>query len=154
MSTPPGYLMTSILSMLESFIAQCYVTRMVRKPLLIPRSFVTIFVALAVLWGSVFAPAHATTMMMEELASVAVAASDDRAPPCPMTGHRMDDDGSDDSMMSGMRGDMSCCPPPGLSASPRPLAMMSIVLNVVQETDVPTFAPLSIPGVALQPPKG
>lgn len=144
----------STLSMLESFIARRYVTRMVRKFFLFPRSFVTIFVALAVLWGSVFAPAYATTMMMDKLASVTMAALDDRAPPCPMTGHRMVDDGSSESMTSGMQGDMSCCPPPGLCASPGPLAIVSTSLNVVQETDVPTFVPLSIPGVALQPPKG
>ena len=127
---------------------------MVQKTLLFPRSFVTFLVALAVLWGSVFAPVHATTMMLDELASVTMTASQDRVAPCPMTGHRMDENGSEDSMMSGMRGDMSCCPPPGLSASPIPMATCLVMFDVLTELRVPTFAPLSIPGVALQPPKG
>lgn len=121
------------------------------------RSAVTIFVALALLWGSVIAPAHATVMAMDAIDPVAVATSHSTPKPCPMSmaGHDMGDDAaSGDSMMGGMRGDMSCCPPPGLTASARLIRTSQIVIDIPQEAGVMTFAPLSIPGVDPHPPKG
>lgn len=121
------------------------------------RPAVTFFVALAVLWGSLFAPSHATAMAF----SVVVVAADDHAkPPCPMSAvhhahhAQMDDEtisGSGDA--KGMPGDMHCCPALALSPSPRFGDVLQVFIDIPLETRAVETYRFGTPGIELRPPR-
>lgn len=121
------------------------------------RRIATFFVVIAVLWGSVFAPAHATAMAMDSLFYT----SAEPAAPCPMSGghamsgaQMMAGDEAGDLIEGAVEGDMSCCPPPAVSSSGRFVTTRSVTTEISLVTEVMSFTPLAAPGVDPRPPQG
>lgn len=121
------------------------------------RPIVTLVVAVAVFWGSLFVPSHATAMAF----GTAIVTSDDHTkPPCPMSmlqdAHAEHTGGmtlSDGDEAKRMAGDMPCCPALALSPSNRFGDVLWIVGDVPLEISVLKTNRFSVPGVEPRPPR-
>ena len=118
---------------------------------------VTLVVALAVLWGSLFAPSHATAMA---LSAAAIIDTDHAKPPCPMSmGHHAHDSETDGHAVSdgdnakGMPGDMHCCPALALSPSQRFADVSQAAIDVPLQMGVIEPHRFGAPGIEPRPPR-